>query len=131
MADADRLSIGGVAQASGHTTVTLRYWEGVGLLEPPPRRSGRRSYPPTVLARVRLIDLAREAGFRLAEIRELLADRQPPVAPGRRWRAAAVHKREELDRQAAAISSMREVLAHLAVCRCDSLEECAARACPS
>ena len=121
------LSIGGVARQSGHTAVTLRHWEREGLLEPPARRGGKRSYRRSVVARIRLIDIARAAGFRLAEIRELLTERQPPIAPGDRWRSVAVRKRAELDAQAKAIAAMLDVLEHLADCRCTSLDECAAR----
>ncbi len=124
--DHEWLSIGGVALETGHTSVTIRHWERVGLLEPPGRRGGKRSYPRSVLARVRLIDLGRAAGFRLIDIRDLLTDRHPPMAPGDRWRSLAARKREELDAQAAAISEMRDVLEHLAACDCASLDECAA-----
>ncbi len=122
------LSIGELAQTSGHTTVTLRHWERVGLLEPPPRSGGKRRFPRSALDRIRLIDLARAAGFRLIEIRELLTDRQPPMAPGDRWRSLAARKCAELDAQAAAVAAMRDVLEHLVDCRCVSLDECAARA---
>ncbi len=126
----ERLSIGDVARDTGHTTVTIRHWERVGLLESPERRAGKRSYRRSVLTRIRLIDLARAAGFRLDEIRDLVTDRQPPMAPGDRWRALAAGKRAELDARAAAIGAMREVLTHLAACRCSSLDECATRTAP-
>ncbi|MDQ3400213.1 MAG: MerR family transcriptional regulator [Chloroflexota bacterium] len=97
------LSIGAAALQTGHTPVTLRHWERLGLIDPPPRRGGRRRYPPSVATRVALIDIARAAGFRLAEIRELLADRDPRRTAGERWRALAARKRAQLDEAAAAI----------------------------
>ena len=61
---------------------TLRHWESVGLLEAPPRWGGKRVFPETVLIRIAVIDLARRAGFRLQEIRQLLAPEQGLDAPG-------------------------------------------------
>ncbi len=121
------LSIGAAALQTGHTPVTLRHWERLGLIDPPPRRGGRRRYPPSVATRIALIDIARAAGFRLAEIRELLADRDPRRTAGERWRALAARKRAQLDEAAAAIQAMHTLLTHLSRCRCASLEECAAR----
>ena len=117
-----------MARATGHTIHTLRHWEAVGLLEPPPRRSGQRRFPPSVLTRVAVVDLARRAGLSLAEIRELVAadrDRQPP---GGRWQALASRKLAELEELAAAVDEMRRLLRHLRGCSCATLEQCARRA---
>jgi MerR family redox-sensitive transcriptional activator SoxR len=121
------LLIGQVAKRTGHTVATLRHWEMVGLLEPPPRWGGKRVFPETVLARIAVIDLARRAGFRLEEIRQLLAPEQGPDGPGPRWRAMAVGKRAELDQMLAAVEAMRRLLGHLAGCQCVSLEQCATK----
>jgi MerR family redox-sensitive transcriptional activator SoxR len=112
---------------------TLRHWESVGLLEAPPRWGGKRVFPETVLIRIAVIDLARRAGFRLQEIRQLLAPEQGLDAPGPRWRALAVGKLLELDRMLAAVEEIRRLLGHLMDCQCGSLDECAAKtlACPS
>jgi MerR family transcriptional regulator, redox-sensitive transcriptional activator SoxR len=118
------LSIGEVAERTGHTVVRLRHWEKVGLLEPPPREGGKRRYPPSVLSRIAVIDLARKAGFRLPEIREVLIDRNAQRT-GDRWRALTGRKAAELDELQSTVEAMRALLAHLAACDCDSLEECA------
>jgi MerR family redox-sensitive transcriptional activator SoxR len=121
------LLIGQVAERTGHTVATLRHWEMLGLLEPPPRRGGKRVFPESVLARIAVIDLARRAGFRLQEIRQLLEPEQGLDGPGPRWRALAAGKLAELDQMVAAVEAMRRLLGHLAGCRCASLEECAAK----
>lgn len=52
----------------------MRYYERNGLLPEPPRRaSGYRDYPPASLQRLRFIRRAKELGFSLEEVRELLA----------------------------------------------------------
>lgn len=121
------LSIGDAARRTGHTVVTLRHSEKVGLLDAPPRRAGRRRYAPEVIARIGLIDLARAAGFQLAQIRELLVDQESRRTPGERWRPLAARRSAQLDEAAAAIDAMRGLVARLADCRCTSLEECGDR----
>jgi MerR family redox-sensitive transcriptional activator SoxR len=124
---ADSLLIGQVAKRTGHTVATLRHWEMVGLLEPPPRRGGKRVFPETVLTRIAVIDLARRAGFRLEEIRQLLEPDQGSRGPGPRWQAMAAGKLAELDQALAAVEAMRRLLGHLTGCQCASLEECATK----
>lgn len=80
-----------------------------------------------MLAHITVIDLARRAGFRLEEIRQLL-DRGPTdQGPGLRWQALAAGKLAELDQLLTAVDAMRRLLGHLAGCQCASLEECATR----
>lgn len=68
------LSIGKLAALTTCKTVTIRYYEQVGLLPEPDRRaSGHRVYGDSHLARLRFIRKARELGFPLSAIRDLLA----------------------------------------------------------
>ncbi len=122
----DGLLIGEVARRTGRTVATVRHWESIGLLAPPRRVNGRRHYPPSVLDRIAVIELAQRAGFRLAEVAELLTAAAPDRPPGQAWRTLAARKRAELDELAATIDAMRGLLAHLSDCRCDSVAGCAA-----
>ena len=73
-AAATHLTIGAVARAAGIAIDTIRYYEREGLLPVPARRlSGYRDYTPDAVARLRFIRRAKELGFSLPEIRELLA----------------------------------------------------------
>src|SRR5262249_60364792 len=56
---AAELAIGEVSRRSGQTVVTLRHWESMGLLPPPPRIGGKRRYPAEILTRIAMIDLLR------------------------------------------------------------------------
>ena len=71
---------------------TVRYYEKVGLLPEPPRTpGGYRSYDATHERRIRFILRARELGFSLHEIRELLRlvdERDQPCADARAVAAA-------------------------------------------
>jgi DNA-binding transcriptional MerR regulator len=68
------LRIGELAQCTGVTTRTLRYWEELGLIRPSGHRGGgERLYLPTDRARVtRIRDLQELLGFSLAEVRVVL-----------------------------------------------------------
>lgn len=74
LATGDVLRIGELAQRTGVTTRTLRYWEELGLIHPSDHRSGgERLYLPTDMARVtRIRDLQELLGFSLAEVRVVL-----------------------------------------------------------
>ncbi len=68
------LKIGQLAKATGTNNETLRFYEQKGLLESPRRTpSGYRMYPSTAVDRVAFIKRARNMGFSLKEIEELLS----------------------------------------------------------
>ena len=70
------LTIGAVAKRVGVAIDTIRYYEREGLLPEPVRRaSGYRSYGEGTVAQLRFIRRAKDLGFTLEEIRELLAYR--------------------------------------------------------
>ncbi len=62
------LTIGEVAQRTGLTQRTLRYYEDLGLLEPARTDGGRRSYDARTLDRLYRIRLERSLGTPVAEV---------------------------------------------------------------
>lgn len=67
------MTIGRLARRVGVGVETLRFYETKGLIEAPPRKSsGYRLYPVDTVSRVEFIKMARELGFSLEEIREIL-----------------------------------------------------------
>jgi MerR family copper efflux transcriptional regulator len=71
---AQHVTIGTVARRAAVSIDTIRYYERARLLPPPRRRaSGYRDYDPGVVERLRFIRRAKDLGFTLDEIRELLA----------------------------------------------------------
>jgi MerR family copper efflux transcriptional regulator len=73
-AQSSPLTIGVVARRVGVAIDTIRYYEREGLLPEPARRaSGYRSYGEGAVTQLRFIRRAKELGFTLEEIRELLA----------------------------------------------------------
>jgi MerR family mercuric resistance operon transcriptional regulator len=77
-----------LARRTGANLETVRYYEKVGLLPPPPRTaSGYRSYDDAHEQRLGFVLRARELGFSLDEIRALLRladEREQPCAEASR-----------------------------------------------
>lgn len=81
MSRTETLTIGKLAQSAGVGVETVRFYERKGLLEEPSRgESGYRQYPRGTLTRLRFIRQAKELGFTLPEIQELLSLRTSPEA---------------------------------------------------
>ena len=63
-----------LARKTGCNLETIRYYEKVGLLPPPPRSgNGYRVYSPDLVRRLQFILRARDLGFAMDEIRSLLS----------------------------------------------------------
>lgn len=119
------LGIGEVARKAGLAASAIRYYESEGLVPRAERRNGRRVYDASIVRRLALIDLAKRAGFTIAEIRELLRGFSGRTPPGPRWRTLAEAKARELDRRIAEAERMRRVLAVVKRCECPTLDDCA------
>lgn len=79
------MNIGQLAEQTGVSADTLRYYEREGLIEPPARTAnGYRSYRDVDAQRVRFVRSAQALGFTLAEIRGIL----PQLNAGRMDRRA-------------------------------------------
>lgn len=108
------LTIGRIAQSAGVAIDTIRFYEREGLLPEPRRRpSGYREYDQSAVSRLRFIRRAKDLGFTLEEIRELLAlsaDRHGGVE-GVRERASA--RLQAIDERIAELQRVRDGLAEL------------------
>lgn len=68
-----KLTIGGLSEETGVNIETIRYYERIGLVPPPPRSQGRhRLYDDLHLRRLAFIRRARTLGFSLNDTRDLL-----------------------------------------------------------
>ncbi len=112
------LTIGQVAAQGEVRVETVRYYERCGLLPRVPRTaSGYRRYGPEAVARLRFIRSAKQLGFSLAEIRELLSLRVRPGASCADVRARATAKVRTIDVRVAELERIRAALVSLAA-RC-------------
>jgi MerR family mercuric resistance operon transcriptional regulator len=86
------LSIGELSQRTGVNIETVRYYEKIKLLPPPPRTGGgHRAYADAHLRRLIFIRRSRELGFTLDEIRNLLGLVQGGYTCGEVRDAALAH----------------------------------------
>ena len=107
--------IGKVAKQIGITVETMRFYEKRGLVDPPARNaSGYREYPEGTVQHVVFIKRAKELGFSLQEIKELLALRYLPGTTCREVRAQVVNKMEDIDRKVEDLLAIKKDLAQLA-----------------
>lgn len=109
------LTIGQLAHQADVGVETVRFYERRGLIEDPPRgRSGYRQYPPNTIDRLRFIRRAKELGFSLTEIGELLLLRSHPAENRESVRAKTQAKIDDIDRRLADLTRMRKALSDLA-----------------
>ena len=115
---------GEAARRAGVNAATLRYYERRGLLPEPARTpSGHRHYDEDAVRFLRAIKEAQAIGFTLAEIEEYLrVARSGPASAALRTRAAA--KIDEIDARIARLRRMRDELARIVGCACESLDHC-------
>ena len=108
------MRIGELAEATGTTAKTLRFYEDRGLL-PPPRRTpgGYRDYGEDALARLDFIKRGRTAGLSLAQIRQVIEIRDEGVVPCGHVKRLLDVRLADLDQQIRQLRAVREVVAHL------------------
>lgn len=110
----ESLTIGQLAQRAGVGVETIRFYEREGLIADPPRRpSGYRDYPVETVARIVFIRRAKDLGFTLREINELLQMRVRPRRSCAQVKRSADAKIADIDGKIAALRRMRQALKDL------------------
>lgn len=75
------MTIGRISKAAGVKVTTIRYYESIGLMGTPDRsESGQRLYGPDAVERLSFIRHARDLGFSVESIRDLIALQTTPEA---------------------------------------------------
>ncbi|HQZ14119.1 MAG TPA: Cu(I)-responsive transcriptional regulator [Devosia sp.] len=113
------MQIGAAAKVTGVSAKMIRHYEAIGLVPSADRReSNYRDYGPSDVHRLGFIRRARDLGFSIEEIRDLLrlwGDRDRSSADVKRLTLAHI---ADLEQKIAALKDMRDTLSHLAGC-CD------------
>lgn len=108
------LTIGQVARRSGVGIDTVRFYEREGLLTKPARaRSGYRQFDEKVIARLQFIQRAKELGFTLNEIKELLSLRVDPATSCEDVKARAETKIADIEDKIRTLQRMKQALVRL------------------
>ena len=120
------MKIGELASATATKVETVRYYEKIGLLLPPARTSANyRAYGHDHLARLSFIRRARNLGFTLEAVRELLTlSDDKSQSCDAIDEIARVHL-TEIDRKIAELQSLKRALADLSErCHGDDGPDC-------
>ena len=118
------LRIGEVAERAGVSISAIRFYEREGLLPRPERLGGQRRFAPEVVERLRIIAVAKQAGFSLEEVRTLLTSTDEGAPAHEQLQALAARKLPEVEALIVRAESMRNWLTAAGGCGCESLESC-------
>jgi len=113
------MRIGDLARTTGLAPSAIRFYEEEGLFPTVRRLSGRRVFDETALDHLTVVQLAKDAGFTLAEIRGLENE-----FGKNRWRSLAERKLGEVPLAAARLQTMAQLLEKLLRCDCPDIDFC-------
>ncbi len=127
MTEQTSLAIGEVSRISGCKVETIRYYERIGLVSPPPRTAGRhRLYSRNHVKRLVFVRRARNLGFSLDEIRSLLGLTGEGAPSCQQVREITLAHAEDIRQKIADLERMDRALRQLA----EQCEDGASAVCP-
>ena len=105
------LTIGQIAKLARVGVETIRFYERQGLLIQPERKeSGYRQFSEDAVARLRFIKRAKELGFSLKEVRELLEIQENPDASRAEVKRHAEVKLDDIEAKIRDLQRMKKAL---------------------
>ena len=124
------MNIGQASRATGVSNKMIRYYESVGLIRPADRTdSNYRDFGERDINDLRFIRRARNLGFSVVEISQLLALWRDRTRPSREVKAIAEKHVADLDARIAEMQAMADALRTLAKCCAgDDRPDCPIRA---
>lgn len=120
------LTIGTLGKRTGTKVQTIRYYEQIGLMPEPGRtEGGQRRYGDAELDRLSFIRHARQLGFPLDAIRELLDLSDSPERSCAEVDAVAQKQLKEVEQRLARLEALRtELQRMICECRTDRVADC-------
>lgn len=120
------MNIGEASKASGVSVKMIRYYESIGLIRSPLRtESGYRVYSDNDVHTLQFISKARDLGFSIEQMEDLLALWRDRSRASADVKAIALEHIEALQEKARALQAMSDTLQHLADhCQGDDRPEC-------
>ena len=111
------MNIGQASKVSGVSTKMIRYYEQIGLIPKADRRdSGYRDYSPSDVHMLRFIRRARDLGFAVAEINDLLELWRDKTRQSSDVKRIAKAHIERLQERARSLEAMAATLGTLVAC---------------
>lgn len=122
----DLLSIGQVAERTGLSVSTIRYYEQCGLVQAARSPGGSRRFSRSDIRRLSFVMLLQSFGLTLQEIKEAMAHLPIQRAPRLQdWRRVSRSIRDRLDQRLEQLQRTRDMLTDCIGCGCLSLTDCA------
>jgi len=121
-----QFTIGELARRTGCKVQTIRYYETIGLLAPPPRSAGNhRLYGAGEAARLGFVRNARELGFSLEAIRTLLDLGAQPEQPCEEVNRIAEQRLDEVRARIRSLEALESELERvIGQCAGGRVEDC-------
>ena len=120
MTTSPAFSIGVLAQRTGCSVPTIRYYESIGLLPAGPRtEAGRRVYNEAAVRRLGFIRRCRDFGFVIEQVRELVGLMDEPERPCVDVRDVAARHLSQLRSKLAELQALERAMTAF-VGSCDS-----------
>ena len=108
------LAIGDLSVLSGVKVPTIRYYEEIGLIDPPARTAGnQRRYGQAALGRLRFIAHARAMGFPMSSLKSMLRIAQHRQAPCADIDELVRDRLDEVDQRIRRLTALRAELASM------------------
>lgn len=120
------IGIGELARESGCKPETVRYYERIGLLPSAPRNEGnQRRYTASAIRRLTFIRHARDFGFSVDAVRELLHMADMPTMPCHEVDALAKRHLAEVEARLARLTALRDELQRMiGQCEGENIGQC-------
>ena len=121
------LSVGDVAKRSGIAVSTLHYYEEKGLIKSMRTSGNQRRYHRSILRRVAIIRIAKQAGISLELIKAHLEKFPTKEVSPADWQQMSSDWRAMLDERITNLTQLRDKLDSCIGCGCLSLRDCPLR----
>ena len=119
------MKIGQLAEATGTTTKTIRYYEDIGLVRPLRNDNGYRAFREQDLHKLAFLGRARALGFSIEDCRTLLGLYEDEKRESSQVKAVAREHLTAIDEKIRQLQSMRKTLSHLVdACHGDHRPDC-------
>ncbi|MDE0390474.1 MAG: Cu(I)-responsive transcriptional regulator [Rhodospirillales bacterium] len=119
------MKIGDVAEASGLSAKTIRYYEDIGLIRPLRGENGYRDFARADVHKLRFLSRARSLGFSINDCRLLLSLYEDRSRASADVKALAEAHLRRVDHKIAELEGLRGTLRHLVMqCHGDERPEC-------
>lgn len=119
------LSVGELAARSGVSVAAVHFYERKGLIQSVRTKGNQRRFARATLRRVALIQVAKDVGMTLAELKAIFAalpDSRTPTT--RDWQKIAVRWQDDINHRIATLQALRQNLMGCIGCGCLSMTKC-------